>query len=86
LRTTKGYDINVGAITDGRSFCVTLRRNNRIADLWIEVASNLGEENGEVKRELSLITSTKPDPIKTPVNESELINELLGPLIEATQP
>ncbi len=60
--------------------------HDRTADLWIEVATNLGDNKGEVKRELSLIKNTKLAAIKTPISESELIQELLQPVIEATEP
>lgn len=81
----KGYDIRVRPIDNERRFCVTLRRNNRIADLWIEVKTNLGGDKGEIKRELALITNTPLDPIKTPVSESDLAAELLRPFMEATK-
>ena len=86
MRAIKGYDINVGSVTDGKSFCITLRRNNRTADLWIEVEVNLGDNDGEVKRELLLATNTKLASIRTPISETELVQELLRPIIEATEP
>src|SRR5713226_891106 len=86
LKAAKGYDIHVSPAEEGRRFCITLKRNDRTADLWIEVATNLGDNKGEVKRELSLIKNTKLAAIKTPISESELIQELLQPVIEATEP
>lgn len=69
LNSREGYDIRVSPIDSDRRFCITLNRNHKMADLWIEVTTNLGGDKGEVKRKLALIATTTLDPIKTPVGD-----------------